>query len=84
MVSLRSLAHCRGYEARYDCLYNHRGSSPEHCNTEYLRGITAKIIGRDTASSKWIAIGHMKAVFVRENMAAHKTISHDKPEEFLE
>jgi hypothetical protein len=62
----------------------HRDHEPDDCDIVYLRGITANIMGRDTASSRWIAIGHMKAVYVRENFAVHKTITHGKPKELLE
>jgi hypothetical protein len=46
-----------------------------------LGGVRAKIVGRDTASKKTIAIGHMKAAYVKEGAAFDGYIWDKTPED---
>jgi hypothetical protein len=48
----------------------------------YVKSMHATITGRETASGKRIAIGHMKAVFVKVNMARHRKLVHDLGKSF--
>jgi len=47
------------------------------CDGKYLRTITAKITGVESASRKPVAIGYIKAVFFKENMARHTEEKHE-------
>ena len=77
---LDGLATVSGWEAHYECDRNTQYDDPDQeyqrCDENYLKTITAKITGRETTSGRRITIGHMKAVFVKENMAGHRMHGH--------
>lgn len=63
--------------AEYSCINpDNRLSRAERCDGRYLRAITAKFTGRETSSEKPIAIGYIKAVFVKEKLARHSKKEH--------
>ena len=71
-------------EPRYECSrkrdeeYDEPVQGYDRCDEEYLKSLNAEITGRETASGKRITIGHMKAVFVKVNMACHVMSSSHK------
>jgi hypothetical protein len=74
---LDGLATVLGYEACHECSrrndkYDDPDQEYQRCDGDYLKTITAIITGGETTPGRRITIGHMKAVFVKENMAGHR------------
>jgi hypothetical protein len=82
---LYGLARFPGFEGFYDCCSDVDGHLKRHNrrfdigDDDYLKTITAKITGRDDNGSvdgNPLALGHIKAVFVKDNMARHREERH--------
>jgi hypothetical protein len=79
---LDDLPEARGCDAHCECCrtvfdqYEDPDREYEKVDDNYLKSITAKITGRETTSGRRVKIGHLKAVFVKENMADHRECRH--------